>query len=259
MAAGEAGETEVTGAEGYTPRVLIANINRGQISAGMMMGVIDAMTNGYVRWVVLAESGPYLDSGRNMAVANAMQQEEWDWLLFVDSDIEFKGSHVRQLLAPYTSGWLDPRLHPVMGGIYVNPFADGGVPGEDPAEDRVGPVAYEWVQRDDLHGELAGVPTWTFRRLSRKSLAALDGRGIGAEDVCEVACVGTGFLALHRSLLDHMREVYPEPLPWFDEPVRDAVHYGEDMGFCLRVRDLGYPVLVNRACTPLHHKTLKLI
>lgn len=241
------------------PRVLIANINRGSISSNTMVGIIQSLQSDAAHGLVVAESGPYLDSGRNKAIANALTLPDWDFLLFIDSDIEFTPAHINTLLDPYVTG-LDPRVHPVMGGIYHNPFGDDGVPGEDPSQDRVGPVVYEWVERDDLLGEKAGIPTPTFRRLSRKALAALPQIPLQLDsDVCQVACVGTGFLAIHRDFLTHMEATYAQPLPWFEEPVRDGVHYGEDMGFCLRLMDMGYPVLVNRACTPLHHKTMKLV
>lgn len=255
-------------AESYAPRIIVANINRGQISANTMIGIIQSLQANVIHGLVVVESGPYLDAGRNKAVANAMQVPDWDWLLFIDSDIEFEPAHVTTLFAPTREPFYNPEECPVLGGIYANPFADDGVPGEVEGQDRVGPVVYEWVEVDNLLGEKAGIPTPTFRRLSRKALAALPGAKWWYEDdfwmddngdVCKVDCVGTGFLAIHRSLLTRMQATYPEPLVWFEEPVRDGVHFGEDMGFCLRLMDMGYPVLVNRACTPLHHKTMKLI
>lgn len=214
-----------------SPRVIIANISRGHLSASMVAGVIQSLQADVAHGFVMAESGPYLDAGRNRAVANCLTHAAgtWEWLLFVDSDIEFTPKHITMLLAPYASGALDPITCPLIGGIYANPFNDS-VPGEEEGADRIGPVAYEWLEVDDLQGELAGVPTFTFRRLSRKALAALPPYCEG-DDVCQVACVGTGFMAIHRSLLTHMEATYPQPLPWFDEPVRDGVHYGEDMGF----------------------------
>jgi hypothetical protein len=77
--------------------------------------------------------------------------------------------------------------------------------------------------------------------------------------VCQVDALGTGFLAIHHTLLAKMAAHYGEPLPWFDEPVHESVHYGEDMGFALRCRTLGYPVLAHRGCRPLHNKTTKLL
>ena len=245
------------------PRVVIATISRDSLRMGMVGGVIQSLQAGLVHGFVMAESGPYLDSGRNRAIANCLEQPDdaWEWLLFVDSDVEFTPQHIADLFRAYTvpekSGMV-PEVQPLIAGIYANPFADE-VPGEDEG-DHIGPVAYEWTEVTNLHGELEGVPTETFRRLSRKSLAALP-RYAGAEfdDICQVACVGTGFMGIHKSLLRTMEQRYPQPLPWFDEPVHNNVHYGEDMGFCLRLMDMGYPVLVHRGVTPLHHKTIKLI
>ncbi len=241
------------------PRVVIATISRDSLRMGMVGGVIQSLQAGLVHGFVMAESGPYLDSGRNRAVANCLEQPDdaWEWLLFVDSDVEFTPQHVADLFRPYAEGHLDPVGYPVIGGIYANPFADE-VPGEAEGDDRIGPVAYEWVSVTNLHGELEGVPTETFRRLSRKSLAALPSVR-KMDDICQVACVGTGFMGIHKSLLRAMEARYGQPLPWFDEPVHNAIHYGEDMGFCLRLMDMGYPVLVHRGVTPLHHKTIKLV
>src|SRR5690606_12521672 len=64
---------------------------------------------------------------------------------------------------------------------------------------------------------------------------------------CQVAAVGTGFLLIHRSVLEMMRWFYAAPQPWFAEltvPMRDAstsrdrilgTHLGEDLTFCRRL------------------------
>ncbi len=212
------------------PRVVIATISRDSLRMGMVGGVIQSLQAGLAHGFVMAESGPYLDSGRNHAIANCLEQPDdaWEWLLFVDSDVEFTPQHVADLFRAHAEGHLDPRAYPVIGGIYANPFADE-VPGESEGDDRIGPVAYEWVSVTNLHGELEGIPTFTFRRLSRKSLAALP--PVIGEDICQVACVGTGFMGIHKSLLRTMEATYGQPLPWFDEPVHNGIHYGEDMGF----------------------------
>lgn len=251
------------------PRVIIANISRGQLSMNMVAGVIQSMQADLVHGFVMAESGPYLDAGRNRAVANCLAHPEdaWEWLLFVDSDVEFTPEHIARLFEPYQGDHgLRTSTYPVIAGIYCNPFTDE-VPGEEEGADHIGPVVYEWVAVTNLQGELEGIPTETFRRLSRKSLAAIppmthhhaDGWDSTYDDLARVAAVGTGFMAIHRTLLREMEARYAQPLPWFEEPVRNGVHYGEDMGFCLRLMDMGYPVLVHRGVTPLHHKTIKLI
>lgn len=261
------------------PRVVLATMARESISLNTHVSIVRAMGAGRLVHHLVIPSGPYLDAGRNKAVHGALQLHDadgsdnlaWDWFLFVDSDIDFSLEDFDALFAPTTHPTFDPTRYPVLGGVYVNPFDDGGVPGDvgDPQfPGHIGPVCYEWVERDDLPGQLYGTPTYTFARLSRKALATLPpvdepwnppGTDASPSPVCSVAAIGTGFLAIHSSILQTLGEHYGEPLPWFDEPVVNGVHYGEDFGFCHRVRELGYPVLAHRGATPLHHKTIKLI
>lgn len=242
------------------PRVIIANINRGQISAQTTFGMIQSLHSGVAMTVLMAESGPYLDVGRNKAVANCLTVPEWNWLLFIDSDIEFTPDHITALLAPTLHPDYDELVMPVIGGVYHSVFDDKGVAGETPGDPGyVGPVVFEWTEIDDYPGVLAGIPTESFRRISRGGLAALPSHSVDFPHLARVACIGTGFLAIHRSLLDSMARIFPEPDPWFVEPVVNGVHLGEDMGFCHRLNRLGYPVLANRACVVQHLKTVKLI
>jgi hypothetical protein len=243
------------------PRVCLTTMARESISIWTHAGIVQAMTTGRAAYHLAIEAGPYLDDGRNKCIGNALAIRDeddnllWDWHLFVDSDIEFANDHLEALFAPTAHADYDPTVYP---------FNDSGVPGDvpDAAGGYFGPVAYEWTERDDLPGEKAGVPTMAFRRLSRAAFATrppvnefwnADGQ------VTQVDAIGTGFLAIHASLLTKMYEHYGEPLPWFDEPIRNGVHLGEDFGFALRCMDLGYPVLAHRGCTPMHNKTTKLI
>lgn len=249
------------------PRVCLATMSRDSILLECHMGITASLMSGLLSLHLVVGSGPYLDAGRNKAIANGLAQRDthpWDWFLFVDSDIEFTPDHLRALFAPTLDHRYDPTAYPVLGGVYVNPFNDNGVPGDEVIEGSgfFGPVVYEYVEVDDLPGELNGKPTLNLRRLSRASLATrapVDEWWNPNGDVTEVDAIGTGFLAIHISLIEDMGRHYGEPLPWFDEPVRNGVHFGEDMGFALRCMDLGYPVLANRACTPIHHKTTKLV
>lgn len=263
------------------PRVLLATMAREAISIPTHVGIVMALATGRLAAHVAITSGPYLDAGRNKAIDGGLTSRDadgnllWDWFLFVDSDIEFTNDHLDALTTVIGHPSYDPSRYPVIGGVYTNPYDDTGVPGEEPqmVDGKVvggffGPVCYEWVERDDLAGELNGVPTYTTRRLSRTALATLPpvnepwnppSPNGSPSPVTEVCAIGTGFLAIHHALIAQMYDTYGEPLPWFDEPIVNRVHYGEDFGFCFRVRDLGYPVLAHRGCTPLHNKTTKLI
>src|SRR5687768_3368194 len=116
--------------ESARPRVLLANINRGQVSSAFMMNAIASLQADVIHGMVVVESGPYLDDGRNKAVANALQLPDWEYLLFIDSDVEFSPEHVTGLFAPGP----DCFRPSVIAGVYYNPFDDGLHP------DPVGPV-----------------------------------------------------------------------------------------------------------------------
>lgn len=254
------------------PRVLLANINPGTVRSHMVRGLVESIVTGRAVGVLLNEAGPYLDRERNIAAAGAMSQRDalhWDWLLFVDSDIEFSAAHIDTLLAPVAHVDFSAPATPVIAGLYYSGFPDP-VPGSaDIAEGQsvIDPVVYEWVERTFPEDLPDAPPRFAFRRLSRLHLHSLPGydarwnppplhQHTGA--LCEVAAAGTGFMAIHHSILTTLAEHHPLPLPYFDEPVVNGVHLGEDMGLCHRVRALGYPVLVNRACVVLHHKTFSL-
>jgi hypothetical protein len=265
------------------PRVLILNISPGNINTRMAIGVVESITSGAAVNVVFASSGPYLDAGRNKAIAHSRRVTvegiqdlphdiplAWDWLLFIDSDIEFRAEDIRTLLTPTLHPTYDPFMYPILSGVYVNPFDEGPVPGEDasPTNSYYGPVAYQWAERDDFPGALNGIRTPFLQRLSSRHLEIRQpvnedwnppGTVTTPSPVCEVDACGAGFLAIHHSLIDAMERVYPEPMVWFDEPVHKGVHCGEDFGFCIRVQEMGYPVLVNRACRVPHYKTTILI
>ena len=256
-------------ARGFTlppPKIILANISPGTIRTRMASGVLDAVLTGTAGYgCAFVESGPYLDQARNRAVATCLSTPSWEWMVFVDSDIEFTAAHLRTLLLPTRHVDYLPQFHSIIGGVYVNPYPDDGIPGEEDDElgSHLGPVACEWLLRDDLDGmKLNAPPVFAFRRLSRSALDDLP--GVDAEwnlesRVTQVAAVGTGFMAIHRSLLNTFANMFPPPTAWFDEPVVNTVHLGEDYAFCHRATSLGYPVLVNRACHVMHHHTLQLI
>lgn len=253
-----------------SPRVLIGNINPGSLSSATAKGLLDAQAAGHR--ILIYESAPYLDRGRNIVVAAAMDQRDtlgWDWLLFIDSDIEFNANHIATLLAPTTHRSYDPIANPVLCGVYYNTFADH-VPGDDPqAQAWVGPVVYEWIKRNFPEDPPDTLPRFAFQRLSTRALSKLPpahgawnphapAHSLTTRVVAEVGAVGTGFMAIHHSVLVELANSHDQPTAWFVEPVVNKVQLGEDFGFCHRVRSLGYPVLVNRACVVLHHKTMRL-
>lgn len=81
----------------------IGNINPGNVSSTYMSSILNMMgdksrpEHQMVAYLAKNDAGPYLDVARNYVVAQFMAQDA-DYLLFVDSDIEFRPGDVHALL-----------------------------------------------------------------------------------------------------------------------------------------------------------------
>lgn len=224
------------------PRIVLGLITRDSIHVDTALSILAAsQANIGITSVQVHKHGPYLDDARNLLVQLCLDHAPpWDWLMMVDSDMVFAPADIATLIGAVAS----PHLTPVIGGVYANPDAKG----------RANPVVYRWGDFD--RGDML-VPS--FVQMSKKELADSQNWALVDGDVVGVGCVGTGFLAIHRSILVTLLDTYRPPfLPWFDEPIINGVHMGEDMGFCRRVLDLGYPVLVHRGVRLGHHKATYL-
>ena len=185
-----------------------------------------------IEWTIVP-NGPYMDQGRNKTVFNALAYKNTEWVMTLDDDVAFRPADIYDLI-----DWaIEHRLHAV-GGIYASPRD-----GQNFA------VAY----RHDLDSlGIDGKPDG-YIDLTVDEIDAMD-----PDDptTCQVAAVGTGFLLIHRSVLELMRFIYNPPQPWFAEltvPMPDprdemdanlGTHMGEDLTFCRRLWAIGVPVHV---------------
>lgn len=207
-------------------RAIAATITGGGIRVETSRDIYNAMAQDgdegplISHWFV-TPCGPYLDDGRNKAV-EAFLKMDGDVLLFIDSDISFTRDDVRYVVDACTPE------NPVVGGAYFSPMYE-----------KFFCVAYDLNDEKEL--------------ISLKVSEVLDMEGLRPCDA-----IGTGFMAIHRSLLEMMPEYFGYPQPWFAELVVNETHLGEDMTFCLRVGSLGFkPQLVCDAKVT-HYKTVGL-
>lgn len=202
------------------PRVRIATITRGPVHAGTIGAVNQIKNAGLSDYWSIHTHGPYLDCARNNQVAEFMGSDH-EILLFVDSDMRPSVSDAVAVLSSCTPDT------PVVGGLYLNPAEDGFAR----------PVIYDL----DEHGFI------------QHPECPVSGSGL-----VEVGAVGTGFMAIHRSILETLAAKYDSPVQWFDEIIYQGNKLGEDLTFCLRVRDLGYPVMVHLDAKVGHYKEILL-
>jgi len=209
-------------------KVLCGVITRSHVHAGTIGSITWAISKGALSSWLIRTHGPYLTNARNSMVRAflAIEHRDKTHLLFVDSDQRFTPEDVRAVVSRCT------RETPVVGGLYVNPDQTNG---------SHNPIAYS-LEPDGFHQLDMGPCRWTHP---------------SEGDPCiEVGAVGTGFMAIHRSLIETMPGTFSEPCPWFAEPVfgDPPKMIGEDLGFCLRVLHLDHPVLLHRGAKIGHFK-----
>lgn len=190
---------------------------------------------------VLETGGPFMiraDSGglveaRNLAAQRFLDETEYEWLFFVDTDMGFEPDALDRLLAS-----ADPATRPVMGGLCfaAREYKYDGFGGR-----RIMPVPtlYRWART--VAGHIGFTTLWT----------------IPEEPIVQVAGTGAAFLLVHRTALEKVRAQFGDV--WFEQ-----VRYGdgrlvsEDLSLCWRFHVVGVPVHVNTRVRTTHHKELWL-
>jgi GT2 family glycosyltransferase len=160
---------------------------------------------------VAIPAGPNLSAPRCRMVRSFLKSGiEWLWM--VDTDMTFPPDTLDRLMAV-----ADKNISPIVGGLC---FA----------------LTYE-------EGERVIYPT----------MFLLDDDGSGwrileypPDSLIDIHATGTACLLIHRTVLEKMEGTYPEPLPWFAEQISPAGGLqSEDVTFCLRARECGFPVKVH--------------
>lgn len=176
--------------------------------------------------VIAVRSGPGVHRARNeMVEAFLSHPESPDWLLMIDSDMEFTPEDVEQL---YRTA--DAETHPVVGGLC---FAV--------STKRMYPTIYQSMHGHDERGR----PVVHYGPLMNYPRDA----------VCRVEATGGAFLIIHRRVFERMHERYGDsPAPWFAFTYSGKLEISEDITFCTRVNQLDIPVHVDTRVKVRHVK-----
>ncbi|MFO7294000.1 MAG: glycosyltransferase [Acidimicrobiia bacterium] len=156
-------------------------------------------------------SGPNLSASRNKVVRMFLNHTDAEWLWMLDSDMVFPPDTLARLLDV-----ADPEESPIVGGLCF---------GQRTTEGR---VEYFTTMFSRVDGDIYRLETWP------------------EDTLLTVAATGTACLLVHRSVFEALKELYPEPLPWFAEEVNEqgGLH-SEDVTFCFRAAKAGFPVKVH--------------
>ena len=225
--------------------IALAVMTASDVSLQTAEAICAAVVTNSVARVYFVQSGPYLDNGRNQIcrIFNHPEvKEHCSHLLMVDSDVGFHPDQIHQLYEACGSGYGEGRA--MVSGIYYSNF-----------EGELKPVVYDWTTNKEGLKTLEvidawddGWPFWPVHHDKR-----------GSQDpVIKVEATGAGFMMIRRECLDVLEAVHGEPQPFFDEPVLDGVHFGEDLGFCMRVKNAGFSVWAHREVEVPHYKRVQL-
>lgn len=165
-----------------------------------------------------------ITKSRNVVVKNFLDITDDDWLLFVDSDEQLPLDSWHKIL---DTAHDKERL--IVSGLVFAKFGDNTA--------------------------LRPVPT-IYRMIEGEGLQAIDDYPL--DSVIPVASAGTGCLLIHRSVLEHMREVATEHQGrdwcWFMEGAIGGQYFGEDILFTKRVTALGYQIWAHTGAILPHKK-----
>jgi hypothetical protein len=168
----------------------------------------------------IERQGPYVDEARNQIAAEFLKLPYGDYLLMVDADIEFPEDAITKSL--FVAESLDVKV--VWGNYSLSHFGNS-IFAKDETTDMFRPLGN--LQKSAVYRGVAGG--------------------------------GTGWLFVHRSVLEKMRDAYPGPWHWFDrERIIDAdgkpVVLGEDLTFGLRCHKLKIEQVGYTGLMLIHYK-----
>jgi len=211
--------------------VVVAYLYPEQVSGKFMESMTGAFYHDVVKYgqdgylhpsrggIISMSSGPRVAHARNSAADEFLHSFPLaDWLVFIDSDMVFADDAIHRLVdsaVEYGAA--------VMGGLCFAGIREG-----EPY-----PTAYRIV------GEVEGTSLPDLKRIPLDALP---------DGVARVDATGTGFVAIHRGLLNKIwnERAADDAEPWFAE-LRgpNGIQYGEDITFCLRARKTGAPIMVD--------------
>lgn len=229
--------TKPTTGPGHIPGVVIAYIHPGQVSAyfteSLMVTLLDDVSRPRRRIVNIMQewSSANVSSARNTVTARFLDTRTGDgrtvgdWLLWIDADMQWEPDAVDYLMET-----ADPVERPIVGGLCFGMTLD-----------KLVPTIYQFVRTED-----GGLTTY---RVPEYPL----------DSVVQCAATGAAFVLIHRTVLETMRaHGFNDAFPWFQEVQLGSSPVGEDIAFCLRAGQLGYPIHVDTRAKIGHHKSALL-
>lgn len=175
-------------------------------------------------------SGPHgLIEGRNLAVRYFLDETPHEWLFWIDTDMGFKPDALDRLMES-----ADPADRPVVGGLC---FAAKNARPDGMGGFVIRPLPTIFGMAKDPEGKHG------FVNVSKYPV----------DELVRVAGTGSAFILIHRTVLEGIRLQSGDH--WYT-PVayENGLPISEDLSFCYRVNQAGFPIHVDTAVKTTHHK-----
>lgn len=167
--------------------------------------------------------------GRNTAVERFLQADA-EWLMWIDTDMGFAPDSIDQLVAA-----AHPTERPIVGGLCFTQ-KETEVDGLGGFRTAPSPTLYRWVDVGD--GRQGFTPWYDYP----------------ANELVQVAGTGSAFILIHRSVLEKLGEDGPT---WYNRLTNPTTSQllSEDLSFCGRAVQAGFPIYVDTRVKTTHMKT----
>lgn len=212
-------------------RVAVGWIDPGKVDGEFMLSMLNLNSSRGGRISTMIRiGGSLLSRQRNELVTTFLDQDTAEWLFFIDSDETITPEAFDKVCA---AAHEDER--PIVAGLYFGAW------------------------QGDLHPK--PVPM-ILRRNERGSFDSID--DFPADGVIPVDAAGTGALLIHRKVLTAIRDASNESdvsqheagrWCWFRDMPINGQWVGEDIYFCMRAKDLGFPIVAATGARLRHHKS----
>jgi len=213
-------------------RVTVAWIDGGTVDGDFAVSLLDLFTarNSRISTVIRIK-GSLLSRQRNELVTAFLDDNDAEWLFFIDSDETISVSAFDKIIDA-----AHDKDRPIVAGVYFAAWASAG-PHPMPmpmilAKNALGRYDPIWDMPDDA--------------------------------VIPIDAAGTGALLVHRSVLETVRDASrASPLAphedgrwcWFRDMPVAGEWVGEDVFFCKRAQDLGFNLVAATGARLGHHKS----
>jgi len=208
-------------------KILLGWCDGGSVDGKFAEGVIYSIITGAIPiHSAMRVQGNQIGRQRQTALEHWYDKTDYDWMLWVDSDIELTKEALQKVWAA-----ADKDERPVVTGTYfISKENERSLMAPYPA-------VFNWVEGDDF------------------SIAYV--HPLPKDALIQVGSAGFGFVLMHRNAITQMRRVHGS-IPYFNETGVGEKFVSEDINFFRLMGKAGVPLHTHTGATVKHMKRFAL-